>query len=41
MHRHSAGIRSFLRKLKLKDLVTFANLAKTVIDIVRALTGND
>jgi hypothetical protein len=40
MHRHwRASVRA-LRKLKLKDLVAVASLAKTVIDIVRALTGH-
>jgi membrane-associated PAP2 superfamily phosphatase len=41
MHRHWRALVRVLRKLKLTDLVAVANLAKSVVDIVRALTGHN
>jgi hypothetical protein len=41
MRRPWRAFGSRLRKLKLTDLVTLANLAKTVIEIVRSLTGTN
>jgi hypothetical protein len=40
MHRRRRALVRVLRKLTLTNLMAFANLAKTVIDIVRALTGH-
>lgn len=41
MHRHWRALVRVLRKLKLSDLVAVANLAKTVIEIVRSLTSHN
>jgi hypothetical protein len=41
MHRRRRALRRVLRKLTLTHVVAVANLAKTVVDIVRALTGHN
>jgi hypothetical protein len=40
MHRRWRAFRRSLRKLTAKDWMTALALAKAVIDVVRALTGN-
>jgi hypothetical protein len=40
MHRRRRALVRALRKLSLKDYVTFASLASQVIALVRALAGH-